>query len=183
MLLAFMERMNDPASALAEPDVGPAARSADFEAFFRAEHARLLRAMFVVTGNEQEAEELMQDAFLAVWERWGSVREMESPTGYLYRTAMNRFRSRWRQTARAARRALRPAETRDALSDADERDAVSRALRAATPRQRAALVLVEYLGFSSDEAGRVLGVQAVTVRALASQGRAAMKKELEAHDG
>jgi RNA polymerase sigma factor (sigma-70 family) len=181
MLGAFMDRMNDPASALAEPDVG-SERSTDFEGFFRAEHERLLRAMFVVTGNQQEAEELMQDAFLAVWERWDSVREMESPTGYLYRTAMNRFRSRWRNAARAARRTFRSTESRDALAEADERDAVSRALRAATPRQRAALVLVEYLGFSSEEAGRVLGVQATTVRALASQGRAAMKKELEAHD-
>jgi len=126
---------------------------------------------------------LMQEAFLAVWERWGSVREMENPTGYLYRTAMNRFRSRWRQAARTARRSLRPAEGRDELAEVDDRDAVRRALGAATPRQRAALVLVEYLGFSSEEAGGILGVQPVTVRALASQGRAAMKKELEANDG
>jgi RNA polymerase sigma factor (sigma-70 family) len=182
MLLAFMERMNDPVSALAEPNVGSAVRSADFEAFFRVEHARLLRAMFVLTGNQQEAEELMQDAFLAVWERWDSVREMDNPIGYLYRTAMNRFRGRWRHAARAARRTFRPRETRDMLAEADDRDVVWRALRVATPRQRAALVLVEYLGFSSEEAGRILGVQAVTVRALASQGRAAMKKELEADD-
>src|SRR5919108_559767 len=69
MLGAFMDRMNEPASSVAEPDVGTAPSSSEFEAFFRAEHQRLLRAMFVVTGSEQEAEELMQEAFLAVWER------------------------------------------------------------------------------------------------------------------
>jgi RNA polymerase sigma factor (sigma-70 family) len=183
MLGAFMERMNEPASSVAEPDVGTAPSSTEFEAFFRAEQPRLLRAMFVVTVSEQEAEELMQEAFLAVWERWDKVRLMDDPTGYLYRTAMNRFRSRWRRATRAARRSLRPAEARDAFADVDERDAVGRALRATTPRQRAALVLTEYLGFSSEEAGRILGVKDVTVRALASQGRGAMKAHLEAADG
>src|SRR5919197_874733 len=107
---------------------------------------------------------------------------MNDPTGYLYRTAMNRFRSGWRRAARAARRSFRQADARDAFADVDERDAVGRALRQTTPRQRAALVLTEYLRFSSEEAGRILGVKDVTVRALASQGRAAMKAHLEASD-
>jgi RNA polymerase sigma factor (sigma-70 family) len=183
MLGAFMDRMSEPARAVTGPDVRTVPGTKDFEGFFRDEHRRLLRAMFVVTGNEQEAEELMQDAFLALWERWDSVGMMDDPAGYLYRTAMNRFRSRCRRAARAARRSLRTAEPRDAFAESDERDAVSRALRATTPRQRAALVFTEYLGFSSDEAGRILGVKAVTVRALASQGRAAMKRQLEATDG
>jgi DNA-directed RNA polymerase specialized sigma24 family protein len=51
-----------------------------------------------------------------------------------------------------------------------------------TPRQRAALVLTELLGFDSAEAGRMLGVRAGTVRALASQGRAAMRRHMEADD-
>lgn len=85
-----MYRMNEPPGAASEPATAPtsepAAPSASeplatFEAFFRAEHTRLLRALFIVTGSEQEAEELMQDAFLAVWERWEHVREIESPTG------------------------------------------------------------------------------------------------------
>ena len=50
------------------------------------------------------------------------------------------------------------------------------------PRQRAALVLTELIGFSSEEAGRMLGVRPGTVRALASQGRTAMKQHLEADD-
>jgi RNA polymerase sigma factor (sigma-70 family) len=182
MLGAFMERMNEPASAVTEPALPTTRDEESFEAFFHAHHRRLLRAMFVVTGSQHEAEELMQEAFLAVWERWERVRKMDESTGYLYRIAMNRFRSRWRRTARAARRTVGFAEGRDAFADADERDAVGRALRSVTPRQRAALVLTEYLGFSSDEAGAILGVKGVTVRALASHGRAAMKIKLEAED-
>jgi RNA polymerase sigma-70 factor, ECF subfamily len=40
-------------------------------------------------GNRAEAEELAQDAFLKVWERWDRVADIEEPVGYLYRTAMN----------------------------------------------------------------------------------------------
>ena len=79
-----------------------------FEAFFEAERARLLRALYLLTGNGEEAEEVLQESFIAVWERWDRVGAMEDPTGYLYRTALNRYRSRLRRVARAARLRDRP---------------------------------------------------------------------------
>lgn len=155
---------------------------ASFEDFFEAEHARLLRAMYLVTGNLQEAEELTQDAFLAVWERWGRVAAMDEPVGYLYRTAMNRFRSRARRTARAARKVVGAAEGGDAFAAADERDELARALARLPERQRAAVVMTELLGYGSEEAGRILGVKDVTVRSLASQARAALRQDLGGPD-
>jgi RNA polymerase sigma factor (sigma-70 family) len=176
-----MDKMNDPASAVSERDAAArpdrGARPASFEAFFEAEHARLLRALYLVTGNVEEAEEVTQDAFLSVWERWDRVDAMEDPTGYLFRTAMNRFRSRYRRAARAARRVVGGAEGRDAFAEADERDALARALAALPARQRAAIVLTELLGYGSEEAGRILGVKDVTVRSLASQARGALRTE------
>jgi len=155
---------------------------ASFEGFFEAEHARLLRALYLVTGNVQEAEELMQDAFLAVWERWDRVATMDEPVGYLYRTAMNRFRSRLRRVNRAARKVVGSAAGGDAFAAADERDALARALATLPERQRAALVLTELLGYGSEEAGRILGVRDVTVRSLASQARAALRENLGGPD-
>ena len=155
---------------------------ASFEGFFEAEHARLLRALYLVTGNVQEAEELMQDAFLAVWERWDRVAAMDEPVGYLYRTAMNRFRSRLRRVNRAARKVVGSAAGGDAFAAADERDALARALATLPERQRAALVLTELLGYGSEEAGRILGVRDVTVRSLASQARAALRENLGGPD-
>jgi len=38
-----------------------------FEGLFQAEHRALFRALYLIVGNTQEAEELMQDAFLKVW--------------------------------------------------------------------------------------------------------------------
>jgi RNA polymerase sigma-70 factor (ECF subfamily) len=153
--------------------------AAGFESFFVAEHVRLYRALYVITGRSHEAEELMQEAFVKVWERWDRVADMENPTAYLYRTAMNEFRSRYRRAKAAAKRALKIGEPRDLFSEADDRDVVARALRGLAPRQRAALILTQLLDLSSEEAGRVLGVSAASVRALVHQGRVAMVRNLE----
>jgi DNA-directed RNA polymerase specialized sigma24 family protein len=59
---------------------------------------------------------------------------------------------------------------------------VEQGLAELSPRQRAAIVLTELLGYSSEAAGKVLGVRPVTVRALASQGRSAMRRTLERDD-
>jgi Sigma-70 region 2 len=60
------------------PVVGTAAR---FEEFFELESRVLYRRFCVITGNGHEAEEIMQDAFLAIWERWDRVAGLDDPTG------------------------------------------------------------------------------------------------------
>jgi RNA polymerase sigma-70 factor, ECF subfamily len=153
-----------------------------FEAFYDAESRTLFRRLWLVTGNRVEAEEIMQDAFLKVWERWDHVGAMEDPVGYLYRTAMNLFRKRYRRAALAIRRSVGLAPGRDDFADADERDAVRRVLSTLPPRQRAALVLTEMLGFSPKDAGRALGVQASTVRSLSRQGRDSFRQAMGVDD-
>jgi RNA polymerase sigma factor (sigma-70 family) len=153
-----------------------------FEEFFEAERRRLVRALFLLTGNAEEAEEIQQDAFLAVWERWERVAEMENPTGYLYRTALNRHRSLVRRAARAARRATGLAHGGDAFAEADERDALAHALTTLTPRRRQAIVLTELLGYGSADAGRAMGVSDVTVRRLVQEARDGIRYALEDDD-
>jgi DNA-directed RNA polymerase specialized sigma24 family protein len=60
---------------------------------FRAEYETLLRAMYLVTGHRYEAAERAQDAFVKACERWDRMRGMNSPIGYLYRTAVNTHKS------------------------------------------------------------------------------------------
>jgi RNA polymerase sigma-70 factor (ECF subfamily) len=175
--------MSDPAvSAQAgtrEAIVGNYA--AAFEDFFRGQTQSLFAHLCLITGNRAEAEELAQDAFLKVWERWDRVADME-PIGYLYRTAMNLFRKRYRRAVLALRKTVSEELRRDEFATVEDRSIVARALVGLAPRQRAALVLTELIGFSSEEAGHMLGVNPGTVRALASQGRAAMKQRLESDD-
>ena len=124
----------------------------------------------------------MQDAFLAVWERWDRVSLMDDPNGYLFRTALNRHRSRVRRAGRAARRAVGQAHGGDQFARSDEQDVLARALATLTPRRRQAIVLTELLDYGSDEAGRVMGISGVTVRRLASQAREHLRQELGAID-
>ena len=70
-----------------------------FEGFFEAEKLRLYRALCLITRNRFEAEEITQDAFVRLLERWDRVSAMEDPTGYLYVTAMNTFRKAPDETA------------------------------------------------------------------------------------
>lgn len=153
-----------------------------FEDFYADEARTLFRRLWLVTGSRSEAEELMQDAFVQVWERWDRVGSMENPTGYLYRTAMNLFRKRYRRALLAVRRTVRVAPPADDFADADDRQVVRHVLAALPPRQRAALVLTEMLGFSSKEAGRALGVTDATIRSLTRHGREAFRKVMEVHD-
>jgi DNA-directed RNA polymerase specialized sigma24 family protein len=71
----------------------------------------------------------------------------------------------------------------DVFKPVEDRDAAARALGALTPRQRAALVLTEALGYSGEEAGRLLGIKAATVWALTHQARTALRGTAEATDG
>jgi RNA polymerase sigma-70 factor (ECF subfamily) len=132
-----------------------------------------------VTGNRHEAEEVTQDAFVRVFERWDRVRTLEDPTGYLFRTSMNLFRSRYRRASLGLRRALylAPAETDD-LAAVETHDEVVRLLRGLDRRQRAAVLLTAILDYSAEEAGRMLGVRASTVRSLTTRARARMKHEV-----
>lgn len=176
--------MSDPAVSA---QVGPREAivvndAAAFEDFFRGQTQSLYAHLCLITGNRAEAEELAQDAFLKVWERWDRVADMEEPTGYLYRTAMNLFRKRYRRAVLALRKTVSEELRRDEFATVEDRSIVARALAELAPRQRAALVLTELIEFSSEEAGHMLGVTPGTVRALASQGRAAMKQHLEADD-
>jgi hypothetical protein len=50
-----------------------------FEGFFEDQKERLLRILSVITGSRAEAEDLAQEAFTRVFERWGSVAGMEDP--------------------------------------------------------------------------------------------------------
>jgi RNA polymerase sigma factor (sigma-70 family) len=153
-----------------------------FEAFYGAESQTLFRRLWLISGNRSEAEEIMQDAFLRLLERWDRIDQLKDPTAYLYRTAMNVFRGRYRRSALAMRRTFAPDTARDEFAEADARDAVRRALATLSPRQRAALVLTELEGMSSREAGDALGITASTVRALATQGRIAFRTLLEGTD-
>lgn len=165
--------------------LGPAGREVHqasppvaFEEFFAQEGDGLFRALWLVTRNRFEAEELTQEAFVRVLERWDRVSEMADPRAYLYRTAMNAFRTAYGRALLSAKRTIKTLPADDAIAEIDERDVAVRALARLSQRQRAAVVLTDMLGFKSEEAARMLGIRASTLRMHASRAHAALKEAM-----
>ena len=161
----------------------PALEVLTFEALFAGERDRLFCSLWLITRDRHEAEEVAQDAFVKVWERWERRGPPDDPTAYLFRTAMNIQRNRRRRAAVALRLTPSRKESVDELGAVEARDVVMRALGALTPSQRAALVLVDLLDMTSTEAAAALGVRPSTVRVLAARGRATLSAQIGATDG
>jgi RNA polymerase sigma-70 factor, ECF subfamily len=173
--MTYLARSAEAAASEEAADV----RLPSFEEFYEAHHRRLFVSLCLVTGDRQEAEEVMQEAFVRLLERWDRLPTIDDPSGYLFRVSMNVFRNRYRRAKLALRRTFEPGAPADDLAVVEGRDAVVRALRTLTPQQRQAAVLTWLLGYSSEEAGRMLGIRASTVRVLTSRARAAMREKAD----
>jgi RNA polymerase sigma factor (sigma-70 family) len=177
-----MREVADLRSTWKAPDEAMDTEPAAFESFFEEQKERLLRILSVITGSRAEAEDLAQEAFTRMFERWDTVAAMEDPAGYLHRTAMNLFRNQYRRARIGLARTVGLAPEQDVFKPVEDRDAAARALGSLTPRQRAALVLTEALGYSGEEVGQLLGIKASTVWALTHQARAALRETVEVTD-
>jgi RNA polymerase sigma-70 factor (ECF subfamily) len=151
------------------------AQPMEFDEFFAANRHRLFTALCLTTGDRHEAEEITQDAFVRVFERWPAVSQMEDPSGYLFVTGMNLFRRRTKRSKFSAALPMQRSTADSAFDAIDDRDVLVRALRALPPRQRAAVVMTMILDVPSHEAAKVLRIKDSTVRTLAAQARSQMR--------
>lgn len=127
------------------------------------------------------AEELAQETFVRVWERWRRVRTMDSPEGWTHHVAMNLARSALRRRA-AARRAQRRLEAQVTVPvpgvDRDDVLAVREALADLPRRQREAIVLRYYAGLDVQATAQALGCAPGTVTSLCHRARQTMRDDL-----
>jgi RNA polymerase sigma factor (sigma-70 family) len=130
--------------------------------------------MCLILSDPHEAEEVAQEAFAIVWERWDRVAQMESPAGYAFTVAINVSRRRFRRVL-FARKHVQPSPTQDEFERVENEDEASRALSSLPRQQRTALILTSYLGYSSEEAATILAIKASTVRVLTSRARSTLR--------
>ena len=162
--------------------MGVAAHPLDFEGFFRDEYPRLARACYLLTGDAAEAEDLAQEAMARAYERWDRVALMESPAGYLYRTAFNLNRKRIRRLSVAARRTIGQMPPRDPAEIAEARSEVLLALDSVPRDQREALILVGWLEMTAVEAAQTLGIAPESVRGRMHRARITLRETLGEND-
>jgi RNA polymerase sigma-70 factor (ECF subfamily) len=165
--------------AMSEPAVAEPERVESFEDFFHANYERLLRAMYLSTGDRHEGEDLAQDAMARVFERWGRVGSLEDPVGYTFRTALNLRRSRLRRLSIAARKVFTGGSSSEPLDAVDDRDSLRRSLAQLPAGQREALILVDWLDWTDARAGEALGISPGAVRTRASRARTTLRELLQ----
>jgi RNA polymerase sigma-70 factor, ECF subfamily len=158
-------------------------RRRDFETFFEAEYERLLRAMFLVSGDRSEAEDLAQGAMAKAFEHWDRVARADSPASYLYTIALNLHRSTVRRAIRPLRQHLPARFAPDPAEVVHARDEIVTAMIMLPVTQREALVLVAWMGMTAEEAGALLGIKAVSVRARVHRARATLARKFGDDDG
>ena len=164
-----------------------------FREFLAARQAHLLRAAWVLTGDAQLAEDLLQTALVKVLPRWERLARDGVVEPYLRKTMITTATSWWRRkwhgevpsghgTALAARRApgWEPVGGGAAFDAVDDRSVLGAALRALPPRQRAVVLLRYYLDMSEAETAAMLGCSQGTVKSQSSKALAALRGRLAA---
>ena len=168
--------MADPAVAMdASVDSHP-------DAFERlvALHQRSVFALALrMTGNVEDAKDATQETFLRLHRNMGRMTEARPPGPWLYSVAMNACRD----IGRARRRSrLVPMDAfvagtaRDPAASQEFEAELRTALQLLPEKERAALLLREMQGLSTEEVAKVLGSSEVTVRSQISSARLKMRK-------
>ena len=160
------------------------------ERLYAAHYRQLVRLSVLLVRDQGTAEEVVQDAFVALHGKWRSLRDPHVGLAYLRQSVVNRSRSVLRHRAVEVRHLTAAGQAAEpTLPGADDavvrragRARVLDALQHLSARQREVLVLRYYLDL--DEAGiaEALGISRGAVKSHASRGAAALRSLLEDDD-
>jgi RNA polymerase sigma-70 factor (sigma-E family) len=150
---------------------------------YAAHYRQLVRLSVLLVRDQETAEEVVQDSFVAMHGRWRSLRDPDNGLAYLRQTVVNRSRSVLRRRGVQARHTSPlPPDVHGADEDAlaaERRRVVLEALRALPDRQREVLALRYYLDLSEADIASTLGISKGAVKSHASRGVAALRHLLE----
>jgi RNA polymerase sigma factor (sigma-70 family) len=165
----------DPEAAprdLADGGADPGRSQPQFEVFYRDRWQPTVRLARMIVGSQDEAEEIAQEAFIRLHERWLSI---DRPDGFLYTATVNLCRSLLRRRATARRKSIP-----DPLSIVcePEIDETWLALNRLPFRQRAVLALAYYADLPEAEIAELLGCRIGTVKSARHRALRALKRGL-----
>ncbi|WP_241562584.1 SigE family RNA polymerase sigma factor [Streptomyces hoynatensis] len=150
----------------------------EFHAFVAARWGRLLRTAFLLTGHQQDAEDLVQSTLTRAFDRWGRVRRADDPEAYVWRMLLNAATDRLRAPRRLRERLTTHLPERGTADHSEElavRDVLLEALALLSSRQRAVVVLRYLEGRTETEAALLLGTTVGTVRSHTARALATLR--------
>ena len=159
-----------------------------FEAFFARHRGLIQRTAYALTGDQQAAEEVLQDTFIRAYRHRGSLRTDVSPVPWLYRVALNLCYSR------LARRRLSLEPISDATSElrdhaleplelverAELRQSIRRGVAALPEKHQLVIVLYYLQGLSLQETAETLGIRLGTAKSRIHYALHALRDHLVA---
>ncbi|MGH1561741.1 SigE family RNA polymerase sigma factor [Mumia sp. DW29H23] len=155
----------------------------DFEAFVDAQWIPMFRLAHALTGNRNDAEDVVQTAFAKAYTAWERVLSAERPDAYVRRMVVNEVRDGWRRRWRHVEHSVSvvPEHANHSHTHDDAvatSDAVWRCLQRLPAKQRAVIVLRYYEDLSERDTAEALGVPAGTVKSRANAAMRTLRAEL-----
>jgi RNA polymerase sigma-70 factor (sigma-E family) len=162
-------------------------RDEQFRAFVVGSQRRLVNFAELVTGDHGRAEDLVQDAYIAVYAAWPRVGDGRAEA-YVRRCVINGRTNWWRRRS-SREEPLDPASrvdvdhAADVTADVDRRLYVLAALSRLTQRERTVVVLRHYVGLTERETAREIGIAVGTVKSAMSRAVAKLRDDQELREG
>ena len=146
-----------------------------FTAFVDANSATLFRTAYLMSGDYQRAEDLLQTTLVRVYQHWTRIEAMDRPVAYARKVLVNQSTSWWRRRSSHESPVLvRDDRSWDGnLDDVAEHERVWAAVLSLPPRQRAVTVLKYYEDLTEAEIAATLDMAPGTVK---SHGHAAARR-------
>jgi RNA polymerase sigma-70 factor (ECF subfamily) len=151
----------------------------EFERMYREYHGLVYRAAFRITGNAEDAEDVLQTLFLRLMRRGEGLDAEANPKGYLHRAAVNialdivRLRKRVTSDEQLSSGV-------DHGSSARTRQMVAEALAELSPKLAELFVLKHVEGYDNSEIAQMIGTSRGAVAVLLFRARARLKKSIRA---
>lgn len=153
-----------------------------FERLYRAHVPRVHSLVRRMVGNEGNADELVQDAFVRAWQRLSTFRGEAAFGTWLHRLAVNLVLN-WQKSAARGRRLFDDDTALETMSGRREQpeDAMDleEALKALPPGARQIFVLHDVEGFKHEEIAGMLEITSGTSKAQLHRARKLMRRNLE----
>jgi RNA polymerase sigma-70 factor (sigma-E family) len=163
----------------------PAAWSAELAVIelYSVQYKALVRLAAMLVRDTSTAEEVVQDAFIAMHDGWHRLKDTEKALAYLRQAVVNRSRSVLRHRVVVEKNAPKPAPDMPSAEHGAmallERSAVIAALRDLPARQREAIVLRYYADLSEADIAAAMEISRGAVKSHTARGMASLKAALE----
>jgi len=154
----------------------------DFEAFYAREFRSVVGLAYALSGSRSRAEDLAQEAFVAVLRKWDEVARFDDPGAWVRRVTANRSVSWYRRVAAESRALLRLGNSDGGSPQLDiEAESLWAEVRRLAPRQAQVIALHYVDQRTVPEIGRILQCSENTVKTHLQRARNTLARRLKEH--